>query len=226
MTISDRRRALVGASKEDIYTINALLKSVEKGDYASKYNLGDIIITPVQSHGDIPMQIVGFDVDALSDDSGYAPVTLVSTKSLALQYWSTTGTNAGGYPLATVRTYLNETIAPRFQSSIGIEHLAEVKKSSYGPANTVNPQRTDPRSTLWSNDLVWLPSAREWGRTDRENSGPIYSSMIKNVAFRYLLRSTYKERTTTVDIILENGTYGTDYGIGTKRSCRVGICIK
>ena len=221
-----RRRALMGEKKDNKYTIESLLASITNGDYSTKYAVGDLIKMTTSSYGELEMQIVGFDVDALSDDTGYAPVTLVSTRSITSTKWTTNSTNAGGYPLATIRSYLNNTVASRVQSVTGSEHLAMVKKSSYGPANTVNPARSDPRSTLWSDDLVWIPSAREWGRTDRENAGPKYSGMQKSIGVQYLIRSTYTEKTGTTDIILANGTYGTDYGFGTNRAVRIGICLK
>lgn len=229
--MNNRRRGLTAAGESGPAhgTWEDLFRAIDAGTYATEYALGELIPLEVAGYGTVEMQIVAFDADELSDGSGYAPVTLVSKGPLGTtkQKWSTNATNAGGYPLCTLRTWMNGTIAPKVQAVIGSAHLAEVKKSSYGPANTTNPTTNDPRSTLWSDDLVWIISAREYGINTRENAGPKYNPpMPKSIGISYVLRSTFTTKMSTIDIILDNGNYGADYNYGTARSIRFGFCVK
>ena len=223
------RQRRLNLKDEDIYTVQALIQSVSGGDYSTKYCIDDTISILTPTYGTLQMQIVAFDSDELTDGSGYAPVSLVCRHLVDVaQKWNEANTNAGGYPNCTLRTWLNTVFASEIQSIIGTEHLASVKKSSYGPANTDSPQNNDPRSTLWSDELAWILSAREWGRTGRESAGVQYPALAKSALGKnYNIRSTFTSKTTTLDFILANGIYGTDYsGITTARPQRIGFCLK
>ncbi len=150
---------------------------IEQGDYASYYAVGDLIPLDLGTEGLVNMQIAGFDMDELADDSGMAHISFISKELLATShrmnpelvtnddgtYQEGTGT-IGGWEKCELRTYLQETIKPLIPKDVSamIQTVAKTQ-TSYNTAGTSETQATE--------DDVWIPSEDEVsGKTSKYNA--------------------------------------------------------
>ena len=149
-----------------------LFYHIDKGDYATAYQQGETIPLDLGStYGTIDMEISNFDYDVLaSDTTQRAPVSLVAVQLLNETHrWNpnlaeteppyTEGTGViGGWPKSELRAWMIANVLPAIPANVSAR-IATVAKYSGGALNdgTINNRIT-------SEDKVFIPSAREFGR--------------------------------------------------------------
>lgn len=96
-------------------TINAISTS---GLASSTYNIGDEKTISVDGT-DYVIQIIGFNHDDLSDESGKAGITCQFKNCLASTYgMNSDNINAGGWEQCQMRTYLSGTVLPTLPTDL------------------------------------------------------------------------------------------------------------
>lgn len=140
------------------------------GSYKTSYSLGDTKIVDVSDEGLVMAQIVGFDVDELSDGTGKAKISWLCQHSLKnTRVWNVINTNAEGYPACYLKSVLENEIFPKLPQKLR-NTIVSVKKTCK-PASG---------SDLTTNCKLWVPSMRELGglglsTSNYETSGPTYT---------------------------------------------------
>ena len=222
-----------------------LLRTIDAGTYQTEYELGEILPLTLGSYGTLNAQIVGFNLDTLSDGTGYAPITFICEKiwytgaanNTALagsegDYTDGTGT-IGGWEKWNIRSTYQNGIKNAFPTIIK-NRLATVKKYTRGYTTTGTAV-----ANMETSDQVWMASYREmFGGTTYETSGPIYtgwftgnSRRIKNRASnnntdQYDLRTAYSSSSNLR--VGTNGALSTAGASGVFQTwhCKpIGFCI-
>ena len=153
-----------------------ILANETNGTYSTKYSVGDTKIITIDN-SDYYAQIVAFDADELSDESGNAKITWILKEIYGTHNMNSTGTNANGWPESAMRSYLSTDILPLIPDPIK-SAIKEVKKTSYDKTTSAD---------VTSNDKLWIPSIREVstsGSYGYEASGPSYTSVFSSSANR------------------------------------------
>lgn len=147
-----------------------LLNNVNNGTYAAKYAVGNYKPLDMGEQGVVNMQIVAFDTDVLSDDTGNARITWIAKELLPTKHkMNKSFTNAGGWAESAMRDYLQTDVWALIPTDIQ-NAIVTVDKTYYD--KTTN-------STLSCEDKVWIPSCREiFGNTDA--SGVKYTQFFAN----------------------------------------------
>lgn len=157
-----------------------IIEACGDGTYSTKYHIGDTKILDLGSEGQVEMEIVGIDVDDLSDNSGKAPITWISKQLLKTSHvmYPSSYNYYANWASASMRTYLRDTILPLMPAEVQ-NSIKEVKKytnNRTGSASWVTTQ---------SNETVWIPSYKEVGGTASvETDGIVYSSAFTNDTVR------------------------------------------
>ena len=187
MSLLARRRAMMGAKKGFVHgTWEDLFRAIDEGTYATEYAVGEVLPLDLGStYGNVGAEIVGFNLDTISDSTDKAPVTLV-TKHLTKNKkranpalnGTTEGTGAiGGWDKSELRSLLNNTVISLFPSIVQ-NRMLSVKKYS----TSIDTTGTTVQNQL-TNDKVWALSRREFsmaaGQTT-ESVGPQYSTFNTN----------------------------------------------
>ena len=149
-------------------------------NYATDYSIGDTKWLPAMDSY-ILMQIVAFDADELSDNTGYAHITWLCKGYQGLHKMNLTDTISGGWASSDMRTWLINDVLPTIDPTVSA-CIKTVKKTF------VN--RLPTAGTYTSNDDIWIPSAREiFGGTNYESSGCVYTGFFADstsrVKYRY-----------------------------------------
>ena len=146
-----------------------ICSNVDNGTYATKYKVGNYKPMDLGTEGTINMQIVAID-----NEEG--PLVFVAKELLATKKpMNSSGSNANGYPVCEMKTYLNDTIFPLIPEVIRT-HIKPVSKTSYDKTTGAD---------VTSTEKLWIPSAREiFGGTSYEQSGPVYSTIYKDSTSR------------------------------------------
>lgn len=163
-------------------TDEQLFTRINNGSAASYYKLGQYKSVNFGTLGTLRMQIIGINVDELSDGSGNAQLTWFpmefpsSTRSMnPSRTPGTSGTGTiGGWGNCKMRTYLNSDVWALIPS--GWQNvIKEVKKYSriYNTSEQVE-------NNVLTYDKIWLLSSREVNNTNdsatyNETQGPVYS---------------------------------------------------
>ncbi len=237
---------VIEETPENIYSWEAVIAACANGTYATHYRVGDLIPLDLGSEGVVNMEIVGIDVDELTDGSGTAPLTFISKELLATAHRMnparttnedtvyTEGTGSvGGWEKSEMRTYLKETIKPLIPASVA-NAIKFVNKTYYHQVPNSDSSSTIARSM--STDDLWIPSHREIsGGSAYENSGVIYSdafadsdSCIKILcgttkATAWWLRTT--GTTTGFRFVSTAGAYNSAAISSYERGIALGFCI-
>ena len=146
--LSDYPKPLVGGTITD--TWDQIFAAEEDGTYSTKYSIGDTKIVDICGCPTM-MQIVAFDADELSDDSGLAKITWMTYGTQLPCFFNKTNTMNGGYGDSFLRQrmqFLYENTDQSFKS-----HIKQVKKRYKYNYPTVGESI--------ANDYIWVPSARE-----------------------------------------------------------------
>ena len=167
-------------------TWDQIIASIDAGTYSTKYKLGQYKPLDLGDEGIINMQIVGMDVDELSDGTGYAPLTFIGMELLnTLSKMANTGAENILWSGSVLRSYLTNTIKPLIKTSAPniFTRLCSVKKYSYNRSTS---------SAVSTTEDVWVPSKREVGGTGTytENAGPVYTIFEDNESRKRLRNST------------------------------------
>ena len=165
---------------------DAVSYHIDQGDYASYYAVGDLIPLDLGTEGLVSMQIAGFDVDELADNSGMAHISFISKELLKTShrmnpalvtnddgtYQEGTG-SIGGWEKCEMRTYLQNTIKPLIPEAVRNSIVTVTKtQDAYDTAGLSYAQTTQ--------DDVWILSSREVkGRSSNDNS-PLYYDLFLN----------------------------------------------
>ena len=196
----------------------------DNGTYLTKYSLGDTKKITINNN-DYYAQIVAFDADPLSDNSGNnAKITWILKELYADTHrMNATNTNANGWPDTEMRTWLNDTILPLIPSDVRTA-IKEVTKTSYDKTTSAD---------VTSNDKLWIPSAREvfiGSSYGYEASGPTYTTFFSSAsAIKYKglsmcswwLRSANSSSTNNFQDVYSNGTLNRDSAIIST----IGVCL-
>lgn len=140
------------------------------GSYKTSYSLGDTKLLDVGDEGLVMAQIVGFDVDELSDGTGKAKISWLCQHYLkTTRQWNGVNSTTGGYPACYLDKVLENEIFPKLPQKLR-NTIVSVKKTCK-PASG---------SDLTMNCKLWVPSLRELGGLGAstsyyESSGPIYT---------------------------------------------------
>ncbi len=171
---------------------NKIFEYEDDGTYLKRYNVGDA--KEITIYGDTYYAIIAYlNGDILSDNTGKAPITWILSNLYYTKHnmnsgsgnnWE--GTNTNGWLESGMRSWLRSDVIYYFPSIVR-NRIVEVKKTYYDYTT---------RSTLTSNDKIWIPSYRETYIPDAdsyliedyfENSGIIYKRYFRNKHF--LLKS-------------------------------------
>ncbi len=216
----------------DKYTWEGVFAAIDNGTYASVYSVGDLVPLDLGSEGVVNMRIEGFDVDALSDGSGTAPIRWIADKILATKQKMNSqlaqldadtnlyieGTGAiGGWGSAELRTYLNSTIKALIPTELQ-NRIKTVKKkqTAFATDGTVITQETD--------ENVWIPNTEEVGRSPEYPNDSRYTRPRGLTASYsdYWIRdavggasSSYYSKWVRANISTNNQTYAKLEGLGT-----------
>ena len=183
---------------------NDIIEAEKDGTFLSKYSIGD---TKSIKFGDLPvlMEIVAFDKDLLSDNSGVAHITWLSKYPAFTRRYGPSVVN--GWVQSEIRGYLRSQLA-LCQEDL-LDAIKEVKKTYY----CANPSST--QGTFTTFDTVFIPSAKELGLTGSfvETDGVIYSDKFTDnssrkkfsgldstsTAAKYYTRSTTYSKSSSAD---------------------------
>ena len=192
----NRRRALMSAASSGPAPVHGtwedLFARIADGTYATAYSVGEILPLDLGTEGVVNAQIVAFNADDKSDNSGKAKVSFVAQYGCATnKTWNPARTpssapynegtgSVGGWSKCTLRTYLIDTIKPLIPSEIRSRIVSVKKISRY-----FNTSDSVVRNGS-SNEDVWAPSAYELGisSSSTENSGVVYSNVFNGDAAR------------------------------------------
>ena len=201
---------------------NDILANETNGSYSTKYSVGDTKLIAIDN-SDYYAQIVAFDADELSDESGNAKITWILKDLYGAHNMNSTGTNANGWPESAMRSYLSTDILPLIPDPIK-SAIKEVKKTSYDKTTSAD---------VTSNDKLWIPSAREVLTSSSygyEASGPSYTSFFSGNANRikhngasastWWLRSATNNSTVSFQCVGINGTLN-----GNVANASLGVCL-
>ena len=194
-----------------------IIQKLESGEYATAYQVGNYKPIDLGTEGTINMQIV-----AINNEE--APLTFVAKELLATKKpMNSSGSNANGYPVCEMKTYLNDTILPLIPEVVRT-HIKPVTKTSYDKTSG---------GDLTSTEKLWIPSAREiFGGTSYEQSGPVYNLIYKDSTSRkkavfgsssftnWWLRSANSGSDTGFRSVGSNGYVG-----GNGASGSIGVCL-
>lgn len=192
----NRRRALMSAVSSGPAPVHGtwedLFARIADGTYATAYSVGEILPLDLGTEGVVNAQIVAFNTDNKSDNSGNAKISFVAQYGCATnKTWNPARTpssapynegtgSVGGWSKCTLRAYLIDTIKPLIPSEIR-SRIVSVKKISryYNTSDSVVRNGT-------SNEDIWSPSAYELGfsATNTESSGVKYTSVFTGDAAR------------------------------------------
>lgn len=201
-----------------------IIASIDDGTYKTRYKIGNYKPLDLGDEGVINMQIAGFDVDNLADESGKAPITFIGKELLVSKKNMYQGEliNTPGWGESALRNYLISSIFVNFPEVIK-NRVAEVKKfHNYFTSGEYTSQRT--------NDSIWIPSLQEV-RDESSIYHPLLSSDIKRVKQRvgytendtWWLRSAYSY--SSYDGVSSNGRAGT-YIFADREACVcLGFCL-
>ena len=194
-----------------------IIAKLESGQYATAYQVGNYKPIDLGTEGTINMQIVAIDNEE-------APLTFIAKELLATKKpMNSSGSNANGYPVCEMKTYLNDTILPLIPEVVRT-HIKPVSKTSYDKTSG---------GDLTSTEKLWIPSAREiFGGTSYEQSGPVYNLIYKDATSRkkavvgsssftgWWLRSARSGYDTSFRYVSSNG-YVYDYYANSS----YGVCL-
>ena len=156
----------VGTSAEDCtWEEITAISNAGKGD--EYFDIGDTKTFVTTDGKTIVMQIVAFDADTKSDETGTAGITWLSMEVVAEHVMNPTITNEGGWKHSNMRSWLQG----EFYNTLP----ADLKNAIVN----VNKTYTEvvAQDTLSCEDNVWIPSHREVFNTGMfENSGPTYTT--------------------------------------------------
>ena len=211
------------------------------GTAAQRYSIGDVKSLNLGDYGVVYMQIVGFGVDTLADDTTQnAAITFIG-KSLPNNlrltsgtYWNTirmnpaessgtqgTGAN-GGWEHSELRSFMANTMFNSIPSNVASAIKSVVKYSG-----TIIPGETTVTKDSVTSDKLWIPSYREvFGLNDAETKGQQYT-FLRNTVPRtssWWLRSAYSK--THFRAITSSYSYSSGSSDATvNRALVLGFCI-
>ena len=191
----------------------------EDGTYSTKYSIGDTKALTVNNENHL-MQIVAFD-------EGESKISWLSKNMLSEKHLSHVTNSMFTWPGMEIRAWLRNTVLPTIDADIR-DHIVEVDKTYvYGTYAG--------RTTGTVKDTIWIPSARELGFSDYENSGVIYSEAFPDNQSRiksalglgiqpYQTRSSYSQTDSGCSLVVrETGIKGILYNGSTSYTC-FGFC--
>ena len=191
----NRRRALMSVVSSGPApahgTWQDLFDRIADGTYATAYSVGEILPLDLGTEGEVNAQIVAFNTDNKSDNSGKAKVSFVAQYLLktSKRYnpavsGSTVGTGIiGGWENCELRAYLRDTILPLFPSIVS-NRIVAVKKYTCGYENGAT------NKNMLSNETIWSPSYREMSDATTFETSGIQYSLLKNATARTKKKAT------------------------------------
>lgn len=197
-------------------------------DLSKHWNIGDTKDVTLTTGETIQLQIAGFNHDTFSDGVT-APVTFVMKDCLNTEaVMNEIGTNGGGYPASSMKTYVETNIYDKLPSDFkGL--VAPVKKKWY---TTYNKEQ----SLTEGNYNVWLLSEREVFGTSPNTVGsgegtkyPIFTdnnSRIKKIngtAVGWWLGSCYRSDSLRFVLVHPRG-YSSYFDASGPLGVVVGLC--
>lgn len=160
-------------------------------NYSTDYSIGDTKWLNIYGRP-VLMQIVAFDTDELSNNSGNAHITWLSSGPV-FEACMDFGYNYGWH-VSDLRDWLQTDIMQSISSDVR-SNIKEVKKTTrilYNSGNSVNVKQDV------INDTIWIPSKRELNNTvssNTESSGCTYTGNIDFTKGNPLCNTQYWTRT-------------------------------
>ena len=237
MNLRTRRRALMSQKSTIVYvhgTWEDLFRAIDAGTYATEYAVGETLSLDLGSFGNKTFKIVAMNKDALADNSGNAPVTLLATTALSGKHRMnpaaqgssgnyTVGTGGvGGWEHSEMRSYLINSVLPAIPANVR-QRIKATKRYS----NSVNTAGTAVSNAMTS-DSVWIPSRREVGDSNGETSGTVYLNSTTRTAISTAINATWYTRSatsyTSFRYVQSNGNL-TAAAADTTRWIILGFCV-
>ena len=151
--------------------------TLSEDDFMIKYPIGGRMIVPInltdgQVYADV--EIIGYNHDNLADDSGKATITFFCADlPQILRRMNEESSNAGGYELSEMRTFLNGEL---------FAALPDELKTFIKPVYKISDGGSTNKSLITTSDNCWLASYDEVGLTSGNNNlagqGELYSSIF------------------------------------------------
>lgn len=154
-----------------------ILANEENGTYSTKYSLRDTKFVNINGVS-VKMEIVAFDADELSDNTGNAKITWLSKECVYKLPYNLTRTTEGGWAGSYIRSFLRNYMFPNIESTVK-NNIKTVKKAYFCNG-----------STSMVDDTIWIPSRHEVG-DNGETSGPIYKISATGALDRDLRKTIY-----------------------------------
>ena len=155
-----------------------IINNVNNGTYATKYAVGNYKSIDLGEQGVVNMQIAAFDADELAGETNdKAHITWIAKELLTKNHkMNEEFTNAGGWAESDMRNYLHTEVWALIPADVQ-NSIVEVKKTYYDYTT---------KSTLISQDKVWIPSYREifGGTTVEDDRGVVYSELFTDANSR------------------------------------------
>ena len=155
----------ISDSWEDIFAAE------EDNSYKTKYSVGDTKVLDINGVKAI-MQIVAFDTDSLSDNSGMAKISWLCKNVPFIFSMNPNNSIVGGWEDTLCRDRLVNDVLPGVPEVIR-SNIKEVNKTYYDANSS---------STKTVSDTLFVPSAKEVALsvTPIEDSGVVYSSIFSD----------------------------------------------
>lgn len=151
--------------------------SISRKTYKQDYAIGDEIGTiELGDEGTITMVVAAFDSDELSTGNYYAAVTLIA-KEVLITERPIDDEPVDSYIGSDIYDYINDNLITELPQFI-IDNLKNVKKYTQ-----------EASSQTQTNESLWIPSARELGAANYEQTGAIYSSLFNSDSSRIKRRA-------------------------------------
>lgn len=177
--ISEYPKALQNETITDSWS--QIFQAQDNGTYKTKYNIGDIKYCNIGGTY-VPMQIIAFDKDVLSNDTSLTAKITWLSKGTSIKYimnFSYGNYNRLYWTDCACRAFLRNVIYPQIESVVKNRIVPVNKSYKY----YVNSSRT----TSITPDTIWLPSYREifgGGTSSAETNGVTYTDFFTNPSSR------------------------------------------
>jgi len=178
--ISQYPKAITGDTITD--TWEQIFAAEEDGTYSTKYSVGDTKFLTIRNQL-VLMEIVAFDRDLLSDDSGRTAKITWMTRGCHQysQYNRHSNSTLGGWPQSEIKQHIIERYLEPMDATVK-SHIKQVRKYS----RYYTPDGVETKN-LPSDDYIWIPSWREMaGNTNSagETKGVTYTDYYSTQASR------------------------------------------
>lgn len=219
----------------DLYTWEAVFKTIDAGTYKDVYAVGDLVPLDLGSEGVVNMQIAGFDVDDLADGTGKAPISWISKELLNTKHrWNPAlvtnddgtyqeGTGAiGGWERSEIRNYLNVNVKALIRETI-MKKIVPIKKTGTSLPSTGNGVEVETEDTLWLPTYIELTSNSKYGGVYSSASNRKKSQLNSSTSQYWWTREASNINARGKATVIDSG--GSSYAYNTETVFCIPVCF-